>query len=130
MMRILTASLAFGIALCSQLSFVADAAAQTSKPPVGAPAFEVVSLKHTGNMMDGTRTEGGRTYVRPLRGPQFKGAKLSAVNNLGNIIAFAFAPLVKDRRFEGLDWLYFECYTIDAIAPPGTTLEGAHAMLR
>jgi uncharacterized protein (TIGR03435 family) len=130
MLRNPTVAFASAMALFDILFSAVDANGQVVKNAGAEPGFEVVSVKHAGNMMDGSKTEGGRTYVRPLRGPVFTGTKLSAVNNLGNIIAFAFAPLVKERKLDGWDWLYFECYSLDAIAPPGTTREGAQAMLR
>src|ERR1035437_6442958 len=115
----------------SQLGFVAAGSAQTQKPAV-APAFEVVSLKHTGNLQDGGRYEGGRTYVRPYRSLQYRGVKLSGEMPLDFILQFAYSPLVKPWRLEGPQWVQHneEFYQIEAIAPAGTTIDGARAMLR
>lgn len=108
------------------------AAAQAQKPGAAAPAFEVVSLKHTGKLGDGGRDEGGRHYVRPFRSLQYRGVKLSGEMPLEFLLQFAYAPLVKPWRFDGPDWLKNneEFYLIEAIAPAGTTIDGARAMLR
>src|ERR1035437_9428341 len=108
----------------SQLGFVAAGSAQTQKP--------VVALKHTGNLQDGGRYEGGRTYVRPYRSLQYRGVKLSGEMPLDFILQFAYSPLVKPWRLEGPQWVQHneEFYQIEAIAPAGTTIDGARAMLR
>jgi len=127
-MRIRT--IAPGLSL-SLLAFVAAGSPQTQKP-AAAPAFEVVSLKHTGNLQDGGRYEGGRTYVRPYRSLQYRGVKLSGEMPLDFILQFAYSPLVKPWRLEGPQWVQHneEFYQIEAIAPAGTTIDGARAMLR
>ncbi len=124
MMLTRTASFAFAAALFTHIS------GQSGEALATVPAFDVVSVKHSGSFMDGGRDEGGRHYFRQQIQPQLKGTKFRAETVLGNIISFAFAPLVKPRRFEGRDWIYSEFYSIDANAPAGTTLESAQAMLR
>ena len=48
------------------------------------------------------------------------------------ILQFAYSPLVKPWRLEGPQWVQHneEFYQIEAIAPAGTTIDGARAMLR
>ena len=118
----------FTFALCTFVS--GHISGQSDRALATAPEFEVVSVKHSGSFMDGGRDEGGRHYFRQQIQPQLRGTKFRAEEVLGNIISFAFAPLVKPRRFEGWDWIYSEFYSIDANAPAGTTLESAQAMLR
>jgi uncharacterized protein (TIGR03435 family) len=114
------------------LLLIAVAGSAQTRKPAAAPAFEVVSLKHTGNLQDGGRSEGGRTYVRPFRSLQYRGVKLSGEMPLDFILQFAYSPLVKPWRFEGPEWVKHneEFYQIEAIAPAGTTIDGARAMLR
>ena len=120
-LRNMTATAACAMAVLS-LSLLA----QTQK----APAFEVVSLKHTGNMWDGGRIEGGKHYTRPIRSLQYKGVRLSGELPLSGIFWVAFSPLVKPWHFEGPDWVNEEYFQVEAIALAGTTLDGARAMLR
>lgn len=114
----------------SLLAFAADSSAQTHKAVPAAPAFEVISVKHTGNMQDGGRMEGGRQYFRPIRRLEYKGVRLSGEEPLRSICTFAFSPLLTPFRSEAPDWMQSEYYQIEAIAPAGTTIDGARAMLR
>jgi len=96
----------------------------------GTPAFEVVSFKHTGNMNDGARIENGRKYYRSPRRLEYKGRKLSGEDILVSLFQFAFSPLIHPWQFKGYPWMNEEYYEIQAIAPGGTTLDGARMMLR
>jgi len=90
-----------------------------------APAFEVVSFKHTGNMLQGGRIEGGRQYTRPMRALRYQGVKLSGEVPLAGIIWYALP-----WRNEGPQWINEEYFQIEAIAPAGTTREGTKAMVQ
>jgi uncharacterized protein (TIGR03435 family) len=114
------------------LAVLALGTVQAQKPGAAAPAFEVLSLKHTGKTGDGGRDEGGKHYFRPYRGLQYKGVRLSGEMPLEFFLRFACGLLVNPWVFEGPDWLKYneEFYQIEAIAPVGTTVDGARAMLR
>jgi uncharacterized protein (TIGR03435 family) len=114
------------------LALVAAGSAQTQKP-AAAPAFEVVSIKHTGNSRDGSWSDGRTTHARPLRTLAYRGVKLSGEAPLDDILQFAYSPLVKPWRYEGPHQGVnhdAEYYQIEAIAPAGTMIDGARAMLR
>jgi uncharacterized protein (TIGR03435 family) len=81
-------------------------------------------------MWDGGRIEGGRHYTRPMRSLQYKGVRLSGEIVLGSIFWVAYSPLVKPWHFEGPNWMNEEYFQVEAIAPAGTTFDGARAMLR
>jgi uncharacterized protein (TIGR03435 family) len=80
--------------------------------------FDVVSLKHTGNLFRGRQP-------RPL---QFRGGRLTGDIPLVGLIQFAY-PL-HPWRFSGPDWVRTEFYEIGAIAPAETGVDSARAMLR
>ncbi len=94
------------------------------------PAFEVVSFKHTGNLNDGARIEGGTKYYRPIHNLEYRGVRLSGEVPLWSFFQFAFSPLVKPWHLDSTLWVNDEYYQIEAIAPKGTTLDVARAMLR
>ncbi len=66
-------------------------------------------------------------YWRPL---EFKGNRLSGDAGLYNFIEFACLPLISPFRFDSPELTRGKYYQIDAIAPPGTTLDQARVMLR
>ena len=119
------------VALClSGLAFAPDSAAQTQKAAPLVLKFEVVSLKHVGRAMDGGRWVGDVHYPRAWRGGQYTGSKLSGEVPLTVILRFAFSSLVNPYYSDAPFWMSEEWYQVDAIAPAGTTEDGARAMLR
>lgn len=103
------------VLLVSQL-ISARGTAQTQSVPV--PAFDVVSLKHTGSYVNG----------RGFNPIQFKGGRLTADVPLLFLLEIAY-PL-EPWEFSGPDWVSSECYGIGAIAPADTKLDTMRAMLR
>ncbi len=103
---------------------VSSAQGGGSSGPDGAP-FEVVSLKYSGYL---TTNRESTVQMRPL---QFKGERLSGAVPFFELVHFACMPLVEPYRQEpdgrGLP---VEIYELNALAPAGTTLDGARAMLR
>lgn len=122
---------AYGITAFSLflLGLAADCGAQMQKAAPAAPAFEVVSFRYAGRGWDHMSAKNGRNSMtwRPV---EYKGIRLSGDAPIGSIIEFACSPLLKPYRQEELDWMRGEYYQIEAIAPAGTTLDGARAMLR
>jgi uncharacterized protein (TIGR03435 family) len=110
--------------------FVANSGAQVNRAPAADPAFEVVSFKHTANMNDGSRIEDGRKYFRPTRRLAYKGLRLSGEEILWSYFQFAYSPLVNPWHFEGPPWINAEYYQIEALAPAGTSIDVARAMVR
>jgi uncharacterized protein (TIGR03435 family) len=104
---------------------------------VGAPAqsgsevrqFEVVSFKYAGTIQD-HMVRHGHNLTMSWKPPEFKGTRLSADASLGAIVEYACLPLVTRYRQEAPEWMRLEFYQVDAIAPAGTDLDGARAMLR
>jgi len=101
-----------------------------AQPPAQEPRFELVSIKHTGDMMKGSWTEGGTTHVRQRRGPGFQGLKFSCEAPLSDVFRAAFSPLVKPWREDSPAWMSSEYYDVEAIAPAGSTRDDVRAMLR
>jgi len=104
--------------------------AQTPLP--SAPAFEAVSIRsvtmesHMSPMKNGDQA----FTLRPV---EFKGVRLSGDTSLSSYVEFACSPLLKPYRDEFPQSLVDRAhayYQIDAIAPPGTTIDGARVMLR
>ena len=112
---------AFAAAIVTQSRFWEDERVQKSagKPP----SFDAVSFKHTPHISNGGRMP----YTRPVRKLEYKGLRLSGEVPLSVIFEFAYSPL---RGPWKLNWEYYgEYYEIEAIAPAGTNLDGARAML-
>ncbi len=119
MLRSLIVIAAVASGFCSAGN-AASLLAKSSAPD--AQAFEVVSLKYSGYL--GVNT----VQYRP---PQFKGDRLSGAVSLFEWVRFACLPLVTPYRQEPDGrGLRVEVYELSAIAPAGTTLDGARAMLR
>lgn len=112
------------------LGLAADCGAQIQRAAPAAPAFEVVSFKYAGTPMDRARVQNGVVTItrRPLK---YEGGRLTGEATVWGIIEFACSPLLTPYRQEpdgrGLP---VEYYQIDAMAPAGTTLDEARAMLR
>jgi uncharacterized protein (TIGR03435 family) len=109
--------------------FAASAHGQPDATARQAAEFEVISFKYAGTPMDHTTVQNGRhtTNWRPV---EYKGLRLSADAPLRLIVEFACLPLFTPYHQEAPDWTRFEYYRIDAIAPSGTSLDGARTMLR
>ena len=122
--------MALAAAIVTQSKFWADN--QVQKPASTAPAFETASFKHTGNMWDGGRIEGDRQYPRLMRSLEYEGVRLSGEVPLSEIFGFAYSPLLKpwSWEFNQPNWMAQEYFEIEAIAPDGTTLDGARVMLQ
>ncbi len=96
-----------------------------------AQQFDVVSFKHTANMMDGSVIRDGKRYYRTGRKLEFTGSRLSGEQILPVYFQFAFSPLVSPWRLdEQQKGINDEFYEIDARAPAGTTIDEARAMMR
>lgn len=106
---------------------VASSAQQSKTSP--ARTFEVVSLKSSGTWADHLKPVGDNHVFR-WRPVEYKGVKLSCDCGLGQMVEFAYHPLLTPYRQETPDWMRDAFYAIDAIAPAGTTLDDARAMLR
>jgi uncharacterized protein (TIGR03435 family) len=89
----------------------------------------VLSFKDAGTTEDHARHQGRDTFVT-WKPPELRGVRFSADAPLPLIVEFACHPLVTPYRQETPDWMRFEYYKIDALAPAGTDLDGARAMLR
>jgi uncharacterized protein (TIGR03435 family) len=92
------------------------------------PSFDVVSIKHAGDVGDGGRWEGQVHYGRTSRPVQLKGGRLSGELPLIDFVSFAFSTSI--ANCECPDWMKTEWYRIEAIAPVGTTIESAGVMLQ
>ena len=116
----------------SVLTFAGGANAQARKAAPAAPAFEVVSFKHTGNARDGQRMEGNTVFARTFTRLAYNGVKLTGEDSLQFFIEFAYSPLLTPFHSEAPQWVTNneEFYRIDAIAPAGTSIDAARAMLR
>jgi uncharacterized protein (TIGR03435 family) len=126
-----------GVTVLSLLlvALAAHSTAQTHAAAPAEPAFEVASLKHVGNVMDGavvTDLGGGKHQVnfRERRPVKYTGVRLLGEDSLDRILRYAFSPLLTPYHCESLAWMEDEFYQIEAIAPVGTTIETAGAMLR
>ena len=128
--RLLPALVAAALSLCAQ--------PQNAKP--AAPAFDAVSIKLVGEARDIMQTVNGVTSTRPM-GLQYTGVRLRGLESTDGIINFACNTLVTPYRFEreGEIWdgekatghdRSQEFYQVDAVAPAGTALDQARAMLR
>jgi uncharacterized protein (TIGR03435 family) len=132
-----TARASCGIAMLSWCLFAlaVHGAAQTHAAAPPEPKFEVVSLKHVGNFRDGavdTDLGGGlhQTKFREGRPLKYTGVRLSGATALYTIVRFAYSPLLHPFYWEEPSWMDEEFYQIEAIAPAGTTIVTARAMLR
>jgi uncharacterized protein (TIGR03435 family) len=105
---------------------------QTRKAPQAAPVFEVVSFKHAGNARNGQRMEGNTVFERAATRLGYNGVRLTGEEPLLFFIDFAYSPLLTPFQCEAPQWVTYneEFYRIEAIAPPGTSIDGARAMLR
>jgi uncharacterized protein (TIGR03435 family) len=93
-----------------------------------SPKFEVVSLKHSGDINTGGRIEGDKTYMHPYRSLRYQGTKLSGDVPLFAYLQYAFP--MKPWECDGPDWINNEYYDINAIAPAETTPEMARSMMQ
>jgi uncharacterized protein (TIGR03435 family) len=92
-----------------------------------APAFEVVSVKHSGSDVFVMRGPGSVTIQSaPFR---YSGEQVTCDLPLLAIIKEAFS-VNEDYRIAGPEWLSTERYQIKAVAPAGTTKETARLMLQ
>lgn len=100
-----------------------------AQAPGAPPRFEAISLKYIGPPMGGAPPSNGASS--PMRSVDYKGNRLSGSASIWPIIAFACADLVTPYRQEPNGrGIPMELYQIEAVAPPGTSLETARAMLR
>ncbi|HXA51566.1 MAG TPA: TIGR03435 family protein [Candidatus Acidoferrum sp.] len=100
------------IALASPISYGQDA----------PPAFEVVSVKHSGSDVYVMRGPGSVTITSaPFR---YSGEQVTCDLPLLAIIKEAFS-VPEDYRIVGPEWLSTERYQIKAVPPAGTTKETA-----
>ena len=107
--------------------------AQTHAAAPAEPQFEVVSLKHVGNIKVGESVSAGsigHQEFREERPLNYRGVRLSGEAILNRILRYAYSPLLNPYYFESPFWMEQEVYQIEAIAPVGTTNERARAMLR
>ncbi len=113
------------------LSVAPECGAQPKKAAPAATAFEAVSFKYGGPLGDLLRPAPGGGLVFHQRPLEFKGNRLSGDATIHQIINFACLPLVTPYQQEPTGrGIPIEIYQIDAVAPSGTTLDGARAMLR
>jgi uncharacterized protein (TIGR03435 family) len=101
--------------------FVAAALAQER------PAFEVVSLKHLGDVESNMIRSGNSAHsdYRPFR---FTGGSVSAKQPLMRILTEAYQ--VKEFQIHGPGWLDQEVYEVGARMPEGTPVATARQMLQ
>ena len=120
--------------LCWCVSVLAmHGAAQTHPATPTEPHFEVVSLKHVGNIKVGEPTfvgSIGHQTFREERPLNYRGVRLSGEVILDGIVRYAYSPLLSPYYYESPDWMGQEVYQVEGIAPVGTTNETARAMLR
>ena len=120
--------------LCWCLSALAvHSTAQTHAAAPAEPQFEVVALKHVGNIKVGESVFAGsigHQEFREERPLNYRGVRLSGEAILNRILRYAYSPLLNPYYFESPFWMEQEVYQIEAIAPVGTTNETARAMLR
>ena len=126
LLRPIRATACFWIAL----TLAGACAAQTAKTASGEPAFEVVSLKYAGSPQDHMSARSGGGYNMTWRPLEYKGNRLTGDAALGQYVEFACSPLLSPVRYDFDDPTRFRYYQIDAIAPPGATLDQVRAMLR
>jgi uncharacterized protein (TIGR03435 family) len=103
--------------------------AQGQKALGDEPAFEVVSFKDAGTSLDHMAGD-PNSRMRRL---EFKGNRLRGEDGLFSLMEFAFSPLIgplREDSIEPINSIRGKWYSIEAIAPVGTTLDGARAMLR
>jgi uncharacterized protein (TIGR03435 family) len=101
-----------------------------AQPSAASPRFEAISLKYIGSPMDAARPLNGGLSI-PMWPVDYKGNRLSGSASIWPIIAFACADLVTPYRQEPNGrGMRTELYQVEAVAPPGTSLETARAMLR
>ncbi len=85
--------------------------------PGGDLKFEVASVKPvpvTANLRSKT--------------PTLTGDRVSGVGPISEFLQHAYK--IEAREIAGPDWILFDRFEIDAVTTPGTTLDGAMAMLR
>jgi uncharacterized protein (TIGR03435 family) len=98
-------------------------------PAVGQehPSFDVVSIKHVGDVQSTVIREGNmsRTNMQPLR---FGGGSVSCKTTLMTILSDAYQ--VKSFQVQGPGWMDQDVYEIGARMPDGTSREAARLMLQ
>jgi uncharacterized protein (TIGR03435 family) len=92
-----------------------------------SPAFDVVSVKHSGNTSVVLQAGPGRVTL-PTRGFRFTGGKVTCNLPLSSIVQEAYG--VRDWQIQGPEWLGVELYDFAAIMPDGTSRENARLMMR
>lgn len=97
---------------------LATADPQTAQPAISRPAFEVVSVKHSGGLVPGR-------VPRPIR---FRGGRLTCDDTLARIIRAAYH--LEDWEYSAPFWLETEYYEVQAIAPAGTSDAAKDLMLQ
>jgi uncharacterized protein (TIGR03435 family) len=103
-------------------------------PVSSEPGFEVVSIRHNESAKHMIMQNGDLTTVQ--RNVEFKGLRLSGDAPLSSYVRFACSPLLTPYREEqpqsmgGPGLPIPDYYQIEAIAPAGTTIDEARAMLR
>jgi uncharacterized protein (TIGR03435 family) len=91
------------------------------------PAFDVVSIKHVGDVQSTVVHEGNssRTTLQPFR---YSGGSVSCKTTLSSILTEAYQ--VKSFQVQGPGWLEQEVYEIGARMPDGTSRETSRLMLQ
>jgi uncharacterized protein (TIGR03435 family) len=104
------------------LLITATALAQPSRP-----TFDVLSVKHVGDMQSNMIREGNmtRSTMRPF---QYTPGSFSAKNTLRNILQNAYQ--LASYQIQGPEWMQTEVYEISAKMPDGTSKETARLMLQ
>jgi uncharacterized protein (TIGR03435 family) len=114
-------------------TIILDCHGQTQPAAGLAQKFEVLSLKHIGNVRLGPPTVVGGIGHIPMRQERpltYTGVRLSGEVRLISMIYYAYSPLLSPYYRESPDWMDDEFYQVEAIAPPATTNDAARAMLR
>ena len=91
------------------------------------PTFDVLSVKHVGDMQSNIIREGGGTRTN-LRGFQYTPGSLSCRTTLRNIVMEAYQ--LQTYQIQAPDWTQSEVYEIGARMPDGTSKDTARLMLQ
>jgi uncharacterized protein (TIGR03435 family) len=113
------------------LALPAHGIGQTRPATPSSPVFEVVSMKHVGNIF-GPDTVVGDVHHVEFKRPRvdYTGVRLSVEASLYVILQFAYGRVVNPYHCEAPSWMEREVYQIEAIAPTSTTKDVARAMLQ
>jgi uncharacterized protein (TIGR03435 family) len=99
----------------------------TANAQAAAPAFDVVSVKHIGDVQS-TMVQEGNQRKTTLVGLRFTGGAVSCKMTLSDILMEAYQ--VRGFQVLGPGWIEQEVYEIAARMPDGTSRETARLMLQ